>query len=122
MAGGADGGHLRPASFELLRATGVAHHNGMYFCTALAAAAIPLGEWLGQEGMVLQASALLLMVAIFWIAIRLYDREKAVRFEDVLVCLFGGLMIPGPVHAGGAEGDGAGALPGAPAGNLCLSY
>ena len=56
------------ASFELLRATGVAHHNGMYFCTALAAAAIPLGEWLGQEGMVLQASALLLMVAIFWIA------------------------------------------------------
>ena len=82
------------ASFELLRATGVAHHNGMYFCTALAAAAIPLGEWLGQEGMVLQASALLLMVAIFWIAIRLYDREKAVRFEDVLVCLFGGLMIP----------------------------
>ncbi len=42
------------ASFELLRATGVAHHNGMYFCTALAAAAIPLGEWLGQEGMVLQ--------------------------------------------------------------------
>ena len=67
------------ASFELLRATGVAHHNGMYFCTALAAAAIPLGEWLGQEGMVLQTSALLLMVAIFWI---------------VLVCLFGGLMIP----------------------------
>ena len=48
------------ASFELLRATGVAHHNGMYFCTALAAAAIPLGEWLGQEGMVLQTSALLL--------------------------------------------------------------
>ena len=82
------------ASFELLRATGVAPHNGMYFCTALAAAAIPLGEWLGQEGMVLQTSALLLMVAIFWIAIRLYDREKAVRFEDVLVCLFGGLMIP----------------------------
>ena len=82
------------ASFELLRATGVAHHNGMYFCTALAAAAIPLGEWLGQEGVVLQVSALLLMVAIFWIAIRLYDREKAVRFEDVLVCLFGGLMIP----------------------------
>ena len=28
------------ASFELLRATKVAHHNGMYFFTALAAAAI----------------------------------------------------------------------------------
>ena len=87
------------ASFELLRATGVAHHNGMYFCTALAAAAIPLGDWLGQEGMVLQASALVLMVAIFWIAIRLYDREQAVRFEDVLVCLFGGLMIPWALSA-----------------------
>ena len=82
------------ASFELLRATGVAHHNGMYICTALAAAAIPLGVWLGYGSQVTQAAALLLMIVTFWIAIRLYDREKAVRFEDVLLCLFGGLMIP----------------------------
>ena len=32
------------ASFELLRATKVAHHNGMYVYTALAAALIP-GGW-----------------------------------------------------------------------------
>ena len=82
------------ASYELLRATGVAHHNGMYVFTALAAAAIPVGIWLGCGIQVIQAAALLLMMSIFWIAIRLYDHEKPVRFEDVLVCLFGGLMIP----------------------------
>ena len=82
------------ASFELLRATGVAHHNGMYVFTALAAAAIPIGVWQDCGTQVTQVTALLLMVVIFWIAIRLYDHEKLVRFEDVLVCLFGGLMIP----------------------------
>ena len=82
------------ASFELLRATGVAHHNGMYVFTALAAAAIPIGVWQDCGTQVTQVTALLLMVVIFWIAIRLYDHEKPVRFEDVLVCLFGGLMIP----------------------------
>ena len=35
------------ASFELLRATKVAHHNGMYIFTAIAAALIPLGHSLG---------------------------------------------------------------------------
>ena len=87
------------ASFELLRATGVAHHNGMYFFTALAAAVIPLGVCLGYGSGVVQAATLLLMVIIFWIAIRLYDRNQAVRFEDVLVCLFGGLVIPAALSA-----------------------
>ncbi|MFR6186897.1 MAG: hypothetical protein ACLUJG_16265 [Lawsonibacter sp.] len=36
------------ASYELLRATGVAPHNGLYGFTAAAAAAIPLGQWLGR--------------------------------------------------------------------------
>ena len=67
------------ASYELLRATGVAHHNGLYGFTAAAAAAIPLG---------------LLVVTLFYIAIRLYDEEQAIRVEDVLLCFFGGLMIP----------------------------
>ena len=69
----------------------------------------------------LQASALLLMVAIFWIAIRLYDREKAVRFEDAGLSVRQADDSLGPVHAGGAEGDGAGALPGAPASDPRLS-
>ena len=44
--------------------------------------------------MVMQVSALALLAALFSIAIRLYDRERAVRFEDVMVCLFGGLLVP----------------------------
>ena len=87
------------ASFELLRATGVAHHNGMYAFTALSAAAIPLGTWLGYGGAVLRVAALVLMVLLFWIAIRLYDRERPARFEDVLICLFGGLAIPWALSA-----------------------
>ena len=39
------------ASYELLRATGVAHHNGLYGFTAAAAAAIPWGSgWGGGPG------------------------------------------------------------------------
>ena len=87
------------ASFELLRATGVAHHNGMYAVTALSAAAIPIGVWLGRGHEALQICALVLMIVVFWIAICLYDMERAVRFEDVLVCLFGGAMIPWALSA-----------------------
>ena len=83
------------ASFELLRATGVAHHNGMYIFTAISAAAIPIGFWSERGNTVFLVCAIALMASLFFIAIRLYDRERAVRFEDVLVCLFGGLMIPG---------------------------
>lgn len=82
------------ASYELLRATRVAHHNRMYVYTALSAAAIPMGYWFGWGRVVSQGAALFLMAALFLIAIRLYDREKAVGFEQVMVCLFGGLMIP----------------------------
>ena len=82
------------ASYELLRATGVSHHNGLYGFTAAAAAAIPLGQWLGKGALVAGTAAVLLTVTLFYIAIRLYDEERAVRVEDVLLCLFGGLMIP----------------------------
>jgi len=82
------------ASFELLRATKVAHHNGMYIFTGMAAAAIPIGAWLGYGSWVTRAVALLLMAVLFLIAIRLYGTEKAVGFEEVMVCLFGGIVIP----------------------------
>lgn len=82
------------ASFELLRATRVAHHNRMYVYTALSAAVIPVGYWLGYGTLVTQGAALLLMAALFLVAIRLYGREQAVGFEQVMVCLFGGLMVP----------------------------
>ena len=82
------------ASFELLRATRVAHHNRMYVYTALSAAVIPVGYWLGYGTLVTQGAALLLMAVLFLVAIRLYGREQAVGFEQVMVCLFGGLMVP----------------------------
>ena len=87
------------ASFELLRATQVAHHSGMYLFTALSAAVIPIGVWLGYGYMAVQGVALALMMAVFWISIRLYDHERPVRFEDVLLCLFGGVMIPACLSA-----------------------
>ena len=68
------------ASFELLRATKVAHHNGMYVYTAAAAGLIPL--------------SLLLMAALFLGAIRRFDSGSAISLEDLLVCMFGGIVIP----------------------------
>lgn len=82
------------ASFELLRATQVAHHNGMYIFTALAAAAIPMGHWLGAGSWTARAVTLVLMSLLFFLAIRLYGTQRAVRLEHLMVCLFGGTIIP----------------------------
>ena len=87
------------ASFEFLRATKVAHHHRMYVYTALAAAVIPLGYWLGQGSLVTLTAAAALMAALFVVAIRLYDSEHAVPFEYVLVCLFAGVDASIPVMA-----------------------
>jgi len=82
------------ASFELLRATGVARHNGLYIFTAVAAAAIPAGYGLKYGGWTARAVALLLMAVIFFLAIRLYGTPGEIRFEHLIVCLFGGVVIP----------------------------
>lgn len=87
------------ASYELLRATQVAHHNRMYVYTALAAAVIPLGYWIGYGSIVSRGAALMLMAVLFLTAIRSYGHEKTVGFEQVMVCLFGGLIIPGFLSA-----------------------
>ena len=82
------------ASFELLRATKVAHHNGMYVYTAAAAGLIPLTFWLGWGNWSLAALSLLLMAALFLGAIRRFDSGSAISLEDLLVCMFGGIVIP----------------------------
>ena len=83
------------ASFELLRATKVAHHNGMYVYTALAAALIPGGclYW-GYGSWYIRAIALFLMVTLFLLAIKLYGTDRAIGSEQIMICLFGGLIIP----------------------------
>lgn len=82
------------ASFELLRASKVAHHNGMYVYTALAAAAIPLGRSLGYGSWTARAVSILLMAALFLPALGRYGTGSEVRFEHIIVCLFGGVGIP----------------------------
>ena len=82
------------ASYELLKATQVAHHNLMYVFTALAAVIVPLGYWSGHGSLVTQAVALVLMSALFFVAILRYDEEKPLGLEQVMVCMFGGLLIP----------------------------
>ena len=82
------------ASFELLRAAKVAHHNGMYIFTALAAALIPLGHALGYGSWTARAVAILLMAALFLPALGRYGTQNEIRFEHIIVCLFGGVGVP----------------------------
>ena len=82
------------ASYELLKATQVAPHNLMYVFTALAAVVVPLGYWSGYGSLVTRAVALMLMSALFFVAILRYDEEKPLGLEQVMVCMFGGLLIP----------------------------
>jgi len=82
------------ASFELLRAVRAPGGCFLYVWTALAAAAVPMGVWLGQGEDVTLAAALLLLCALFGTAIRRYDTGEAVSLEHVLACLFGGVLIP----------------------------
>ena len=83
------------ASYELLRAVKAAQHPQMYLFTALAAAAIPVGYWAGMGHVAVYGAALALMVALFFTAVRLYDNgDQTVRYEQVMVCLFAGLLVP----------------------------
>lgn len=82
------------ASFELLRAAGVARSNGMYIFTAASAVLIPLGHGLGYGSWCARAAAILLMAALFLPALRMYGTKGEIKFEHILVCLFGGVGIP----------------------------
>ena len=82
------------ASFELLRATRAADRKSLYAATALCAAAIPLAVWGGLEDALVPLAALVLMCVTFFEAIRAYDSGRSITLEHILVCLFGGLLIP----------------------------
>ena len=81
------------ACFELLRAAKVAHHNGMYITAVLAAVLIPLGHALGHGSWTTRAVAILLMAALFLPALGRYGTGGEIRFENIIVCLFGGIGI-----------------------------
>lgn len=81
------------ASYELLRAAGVAHKNGMYGCTIAAAVLVALGHGLGYGGWTARAASLLLMAALFLPGLRRYGTGGEIRFEEILTCLFAGVGL-----------------------------
>jgi phosphatidate cytidylyltransferase len=83
------------ASYELLRAVKAAPRPYMYGITAVAAASIPVGFWAGKGSVVVYGAALLLLITLFFTAIRHFDDgENTVHYEQIMVCFFGGLLVP----------------------------
>lgn len=84
------------AAFELMRATGEGKISlPMQVVTILSAALMPLGSWAGLGTACVNLLAFAVMAVCFWCAIRAYDGYRIpVCFFHVLVCLFGGIIIP----------------------------
>lgn len=82
------------ASRELLRATGAGKRPVMHVATALAAAAIPVCYWQKVEGWGVKLVLMALLSTLFLSAVLAYGKEKPVRAEDILFCLFGGVLYP----------------------------
>jgi len=83
------------ASYELLRAVKAAPRKYMYLITSVTAAAIPVGFWSGMGGIVVYGAAMVLLITLFFTAIRHFeDGENTIHYEQIMVCFFGGLVIP----------------------------
>ena len=84
------------ASYELMRATGERRLTlSMQVVTILSAAVLPLGNWAGLGTAYVNLCSFVVMAVCFWCAIRAYDGHSApVGFVQILVCLFGGVIIP----------------------------
>ena len=84
------------ASYELMRATGEGKLTlPMQVVTVLSAAALPLGSWAGLGTAYVNLCSFVVTAVCFWCAIRAYDGYSApLGFSHVLVCLFGGVIIP----------------------------
>lgn len=82
------------AAFELLRATKVPHHRGIYICTVAAAAVIAVSRGFSFFNVIVQITALALLASLFLIAIRQYGSQNPFQIEQLLLCLLGGVLIP----------------------------
>ena len=84
------------ASYELMRATGEGRLTlPMQIVTILSAMALPLGSWAGLGTVYVNLCSFVVMAVCFWCAIRAYDGHSApVGFAQVMVCVFGGVVIP----------------------------
>ncbi len=88
------------AAFELLRATNVEHDNYCYLATSLCGGLIPFGIYFSQNVWNISAEipvtlcALGLLCVLFMQGIRRFGSEQAIPTEHLMVCLFGGVLIP----------------------------
>lgn len=84
------------AAFELLRAVGEGKITfPMKIVTIVSAALLPFGSWAGLGTAYVNLLSFVVMAVCFWCAIRSYDGYSTpVGFSYVLVCLFGGVIIP----------------------------
>lgn len=82
------------ASHELLRATGAGKRPILHTATALSAALVPVCYWQGVENWGVKLVLMALLCALFLAAVLTYGKENPVRAEDILFCLFGGVLYP----------------------------
>ena len=82
------------AAFELLRATGAGKRMDITIITVLAAALIPVCRLLWGDEWAIKVVLLFLLFALFFIAVFAYGKPNAVKAEDILFSLFGGILYP----------------------------
>lgn len=82
------------ASHELLRATGAGKRPVMHLATAVSAALVPVCYWQGVESWGVKLVLMVLLCTLFLTAVIAYGTENPVRAEDILLCLFGGVLYP----------------------------
>lgn len=83
------------AAYELLRATGEGKVTApMKVVTIVAAAAIPIGCWLGKGTMVIAVATFAVLACSFFCAILAYDEDGgSIQLYHVLLSGFGGVVI-----------------------------
>lgn len=84
------------ACFELLRATGEGKITvPMRLSAVISAVLLPFGNWAGLGTAYVGLCAFGVTAVCFWCAIRAYDEGGVkIGFAHVLICLFGGAIIP----------------------------
>ena len=82
------------ASYELLTAANVKKSLLIYISTAVSAAAIQVSALFYESGTIVLLVLLLLMCITFLTAISRYEKEQQIPYEQIMICLFGGAIIP----------------------------
>ena len=88
------------AAHELFRSTGEGRITlPMKVISMVSAAAIPFGCWLGLGSIVIPTCMFIVIVVSFWCAIRSFGKESAIKLYQILLSVFGGVIIPAALSA-----------------------